>query len=379
MRKKPRVTWFVGSLGYGGNLLYWESILRRFVAAFPLTTILTARTSAEIEGTDIRVRRMQHGAALRIGSIERAVEGPGCLRELVRSRPDIVIASEFGLLSVYASIYRLFVRQSKLMLLVENHPRYLAGYGINRTTWIRRALRILVARASDLVLCNTVEAESYVVEELGVAESRVRCGVYLTSSIDVASSVSNVPGDSLYLLFVGQLINRKGVRYLIEAVNIAKKQSDRSIFLDIVGDGAERQTLERMVGHLGLQDTVTFHGEQPYSSLGKFFGHAGVFVFPTLGDYRALVGFEALSAGLAVIDSRFDGAAREVVQEARNGFVVDPREVEDFAEKILFFAKNPEQLRNFREQSKRLAARYRPADAADRLVGVCQEIASLDC
>lgn len=366
-----RVTWFVSSLGYGSRLLYWQPILERFVAAFPQTEILTTETESMVQRTEVAVRRMRRCVDLQIAGRRARIVLPTAVIELIETRPDVVIVSEFGLLSLYAALLRSLFRGVKLLLLVENDPIFLKGYGLERRTYWHRAIRRIIAKRADRILCNTDAAACYVMSDLAVPSEKIELGCYLTSAIDVTAEQRSARVGGLRLLFVGQLVPRKGVSYLIEAVRLARESTRRPILLDIVGDGPQRSSLEEDVRGQGLDGAVVFHGQQPYEELGRFFARADAFVLPTVGDYRALAGFEALSAGCAIIGSIFDGAHEETIKEGVNGFVVDPRDTRVLARRIVALAESPEHCRAFGEESVRMAVAYGPAAAAARLVTAC--------
>ena len=94
---------------------------------------------------------------------------------------------------------------------------------------------------------------------------------------------------------------------------------------------------------------------------------------PTLGDYRALVGFEALSAGLPIIGSVFDGASSEIIEEGVNGFIVDPRDEVSLANKIQVFLDHPELVEKFGKESERIAKKYAVNVAASNLIEAAKE------
>jgi glycosyltransferase involved in cell wall biosynthesis len=90
-------------------------------------------------------------------------------------------------------------------------------------------------------------------------------------------------------------------------------------------------------------------------------------VNPSLGDYRALVGFEALSSGLAIIGSIFDGASPEVISNGENGFIIDPRDEKMMAGKILSLLKNAHLLLEFKLQSINRSKTYHIDAAVEHL------------
>lgn len=366
-----RVTWLVNSMGYNNRLLYWEHLLRRFVEEFPETTIWTSETECSIEKTNKRVERTIPRWSFRIGDRQIAIPSPLAVLKVARHKPNLIVISEFGWLSLYAVVYKFIRRRTKLLLLVENHPSYLKNYSVNRQDVFFSRARQLIASSADLVLTNNDRAARYLSDDLGIASGKVMIGCYLTSSVSPPLVARTACPNRLHLLFVGQLIPRKGLVELLKAVAKLPATLRTNLALDVVGEGPARREIEARCKSLQLSNIVTFHGAQPYEQMGTFFSRADVFVFPTLGDYRALVGFEAISAGLPIIGSIFDGASEEIVEEGVNGFLVDPRDEDTLSERISRFLNNPELVMTFSKASLHRSKAFSPDIAATSLIYAC--------
>lgn len=85
----------------------------------------------------------------------------------------------------------------------------------------------------------------------------------------------SVETDEKELLYVGSLLERKGVLELIERMPDLEEYR-----LTIVGDGDERENLERKVENLGVEDRVTFEGKVDYENLPEYYARAGWFIHP---------------------------------------------------------------------------------------------------
>lgn len=108
------------------------------------------------------------------------------------------------------------------------------------------------------------------------------------------------------ILFVGRLVEKKGVKYLIEALPSIREQVPCA-HLVIVGSGPELHALTALVSRLGLQEVVEFRGAMPQNALPEFYRRAAVFVAPFVnaasGDREGLglVSVEAIACGCPVI------------------------------------------------------------------------------
>ena len=124
--------------------------------------------------------------------------------------------------------------------------------------------------------------------------------------------------DRNQLLFVGRLVEKKGVHLLIEAFARLKRDCPDAQ-LKIVGFGPEKTKLEALVRDLGLSKEVCFSGPTAQSELPDLYRNAGVFVAPFIeaasGDQEGLglVVVEALGCGCPVVLSDMP-AARDAVE-----------------------------------------------------------------
>ena len=85
---------------------------------------------------------------------------------------------------------------------------------------------------------------------------------------------------------------------------------------------------------------------------------AGVFVLPSRHDGWGVVVNEACAAGLPVISTSAVGSARDLLVDGSNGFVLARDDVAGLAEKMSFFAANPDQIRVFGDRSRERAAAF---------------------
>ena len=108
------------------------------------------------------------------------------------------------------------------------------------------------------------------------------------------------------ILFVGRLVEKKGLIYLIEAMPQVRS-SHPEVHLDIVGFGPERDRLAERVRQLGVESSVRFVGAVPQAELSRYYQSATVFVAPFIeaagGDQEGLglVVAEALGCGCPVV------------------------------------------------------------------------------
>jgi glycosyltransferase involved in cell wall biosynthesis len=101
-------------------------------------------------------------------------------------------------------------------------------------------------------------------------------------------------------LFAGRLLGWKGVALAVAAV-ARLVAAGHNVELDIAGDGPLDGFLKKKIQQLGLSHRVRLLGSIPREQLLRLYGHADLFVFPSMHDAGGTVVLEALSRGLPVI------------------------------------------------------------------------------
>ena len=109
----------------------------------------------------------------------------------------------------------------------------------------------------------------------------------------------------------------------------------------VIGDGKERKTLEVIVKTLDLEHVVNFMGVIPNNEIPKYLVQGDVFVLPSLSEGFPNVVLEAMAAGLPIVSTNIGGLS-EIIHNEENGYLVEPKNPEQLANKILKILKNPE-------------------------------------
>ena len=128
------------------------------------------------------------------------------------------------------------------------------------------------------------------------------------------------PRQPLRVLFLGQVLLRKGIQYLMQA---AKSLEGEKIQFDVVGPiGIAATALKSAPANL------TFHGRVTRKQAADWYRRSDVFILPTLSDGFAITQLEAMSHGLPVVATPNCGA---VVNDGEDGFVVPAGDAEAMA------------------------------------------------
>lgn len=136
------------------------------------------------------------------------------------------------------------------------------------------------------------------------------------------------------ILCVSRLTPRKGINYLIDAMQILlAKDAERKIELWIVGEGGATESLKEQAKELHIEKNVKFFGLVKHDELAKYYKMADVFCLPSLNEGMSNTMLEALASGMPIV-ATVTGGTEELVSDGENGFYVDQKSPEDLAEKL---------------------------------------------
>ena len=123
--------------------------------------------------------------------------------------------------------------------------------------------------------------------------------------------------DTIKIISVGSLIQRKGVDVLIHALGQLK---DCKWSLTIVGDGPERSNIDKLIKEYSLEDRVIITGLVHPNEVPPLLKEADVFVLSSYSEGRPNVVLEAMAAGLSIVSSDIDGIG-ELITDNKNGLI----------------------------------------------------------
>jgi 1,2-diacylglycerol 3-alpha-glucosyltransferase len=172
------------------------------------------------------------------------------------------------------------------------------------------------------------------------SESRAQCGL-----------------PDRYILFVGRLVEEKGVLDLLSAYAKLDAQLRRDVGLVFVGDGAERTKLRQRAESIS-PGVVRFPGFAQREQLGTYYAMAEMMILPTHTDPWGLVVNEAMACGLPVIVSRAAGCAVDLVKENWNGLVVPTGDIPALAAAIARLLADRSECARMGANSMELISQY---------------------
>lgn len=240
------------------------------------------------------------------------------LREI---QPDLVLAMEYNP-TILRAVH--WCRKKHVPFISWTDGTLNSEKNIGRIQRLSR--RYIVKRAAAFVASSTASKAA----QIAYGAEKEKCFLsFLT--VDINKYLAEKESyDARQLLYVGSLIQRKGLDLLLPA--LAETADD--IRLVIVGEGQEQGLLKEQMQKLGIEERVRFMGYVEGEPLRKLYRDSDVFILPTREDCFGLVILEAMCASLPVIASKYADGAGDLIEDGKNGYIVDPEDTSQFARTI---------------------------------------------
>ena len=168
----------------------------------------------------------------------------------------------------------------------------------------------------------------------------------------------NKNNTTIQLLYVGRLENLKRITDAINAVSILKDENINVRF-NIVGEGVEKNNLLNLVKSLKLENSIVFHGHLSNTEeLDEQYKNADIFVFPSISEGTPKVLAEAMSYGVIPIAVGDTGSIRFILEDSKNGFLVDAYSPKQIALKIKKLQESKKLQENMRHYCYKYAEQH---------------------
>ena len=124
--------------------------------------------------------------------------------------------------------------------------------------------------------------------------------------------------DTIHILFVSRLIERKGLQFIIPKLREFEEKSHKKIRLTIVGDGPYRGELEKLAMDNSCMELIRFEGQKDKSELLPYYQQADIFILPSKKEGMPNVVLEAMACGLPIVMTPCEGSSELVTD---NGII----------------------------------------------------------
>ncbi|HET9411574.1 MAG TPA: glycosyltransferase [Candidatus Saccharimonadales bacterium] len=180
-----------------------------------------------------------------------------------------------------------------------------------------------IERLSTKLPNNIIAASAQTKESLATIHGRENQVQVVASGIDLSMLQKVKPAPvTCDVIYIGRLVKDKNVDALVDAVAIIAK--DHPMFeCIIIGQGPEREALERKAANLAVDQNITFMDPLPTAmEVYSYMKAAKVFCTPSVREGFGIAVLEALGCGTPVITSDSPGnAARHLIKDGQNGTI----------------------------------------------------------
>jgi glycosyltransferase involved in cell wall biosynthesis len=280
---------------------------------------------------------------------------PKLISLLLKENPDIIHAHGYQVFTTDAALMASITKKTPLVLTLHGFPRsfdslaHRAHFNLIGKGVLERAEKIIsvshrvalefraigVPQEKIAIIPNGIDLEEY--KQLPMGDSfRKRLDIKDTEKI---------------VLTIGRLEKIKGFQYLIRALPSIIEEVGSTKLVIAGPDFNYGAQLKRLTEEANVQDNVIFYG--PINGKEKFeaFSAANIVAVPSIYEGFGMLLLEAMAAGKPLVATN-TGAAPEIIQNGKNGILVNPSDVEDLAGRITELLSD-DQLMNLIGQESR--------------------------
>lgn len=172
------------------------------------------------------------------------------------------------------------------------------------------------------------------------------------------------------IVFAGRFMEQKSPLQIIETLSEIKDIPWKCV---MIGDGPLMPDVKKSIEEFGLGDHFILTGWITPDEVMKHFNQSDILFMPSLSEGLPVVGVQALSKGLAIVASRVGGFV-DLVDEGRNGYLVEAGNSEGFKSKLQELLTNPSRLLSLRQASLEKAKSFEITKIAEQYEKIFIEI-----
>ena len=333
-----------------------------------LTDVLGERAIAlsgeiRIGGTKIENQQFANSNGIRIPL------RPGLIKKIKSTNPNLIMSDGFFQWT-YAALANNALWRTPHLMLYERTP-----HTERKVSKLRFLARKLAARYISAISCNGIQTKEYLVK-FGYPKERLFIGNMAADTSGLQEAISKVSDQQRVeikekyklsgpvLLFVGQIIPRKGIMELLTVWKDFEKKYQKPQLV-LLGDGEQFVDANNYINKNKIMN-VFLLGKVDYSEVAKFYALADIFIIPTLEDNWSLVVPEAMSCGLPIICSKYNGCWPELVKP-ENGWVFDPLDIDNFENTLQMAWDSNDNWKKMGKNSLKIIEDYTPEKIAKKL------------
>ncbi|HEY9298349.1 MAG TPA: glycosyltransferase family 4 protein [Phormidium sp.] len=369
---KDRIAWLFPSLERGN---YWHPVFKEFSRIIEDTVIFTGLWPGYAAGYEDSFKVKIVGKTRFVDyTTSVSYVSPAIIGQLLKFKPNLIFSSGFSIWTLISLVLKPIGKWQVVIVYDGSSPS--VDFRESKT---RLLARRFMAKVADAFITNSHAGKTYLTEIIGSRPDKVFARPYQVPTQKALSKSSStdkldyLPAKRPVFLFVGQLIERKGLENLLKACSILQRKKCINYTLLIAGDGPQRQDLEAMSREYDLEDQLKWLGWINYADLGSYFQTSDVFVLPTLEDVWGMVVLEAMLFSKPILCSKLAGVS-EIVEHGINGYVFDPTNYEELALLMECLINQPDLIAKMGDESKRVIDKHTLEAVVRHLADVTSQV-----
>jgi len=265
-------------------------------------------------------------------------------------KPDIIHEQGFGILGLFC---KMFTRTPYIIW--GRGLRFAEGF-----TFLEKLMaKIILAKASAIIAQTKYmknQVEKICSKDITILPNGVDVTRFMRISPGEVRQELSIGEKCKTVLFIGNLRPIKGVEYLIEAMTKVAQNYPESRLV-VVGVDFQDGKLQELAQEKNLQERIIFTGSIPPHEIPEYMVAADIFVLPSLSEGFPNVLLEAMAAGLPIVATRAGGIP-EIVTDGENGFLVEPRNSQQLADKIMLLLQDENVRKHLSSNNIKKAEQY---------------------
>lgn len=300
-------------------------------------------------------------------------------RTIIKGRYNVIHIAGWG--NSYSLFSLLIAKQHKIPVVMESDSHL-----HNSPTWkktIKSIFYPLLFSLPQMMLPVGIRQAEYL-RYYGIKENKIKI-VNMTVDVNhiikqcsklgrsgrnkIRKKLGFLNKDIVYL-FVGRLVNHKGIEDLISAFNIISRKHKNTKLL-IIGDGSKKEFVKKQ----GKENRkIKYLGRLNQEEIIKIYHASDIFVLPSHFEPWGLVINEALASKLPVIVTEAVGCVDDLVKNNKTGIVVKTKNIKELANAMQTLHQNPTKRKQMGKQGKKLISKWTLENEAQKIIQVWNKV-----
>ena len=275
------------------------------------------------------------------------------LRKLYTKNYDLVFVtlSPFGVGFFKDSFIVLLAKIFRKKIIFHLHGKGIKKYYYQKNFLVQLYYKYIFKNVSIIHLSKSLLFDIKIFKSLNSVHI-LNNGVEVIDKYRLPSNVNQ----RINLLFLSNLIESKGVKVLLESVNILKEEYSQKFHVNFVGNFGSEELKDYFMDYIKtkkIENLVSYHGPRYGVEKNEILSKNDIFILPTFNDCFPLSLLEAMQFSLPLI-STSEGAIPDILIDGKNGFLVKRKDSKDLAQKIKIFLENEDLVYKMSKNSRKI-------------------------